>query len=105
MLGNQPVLWYSQRQDIIMLSNTESKYLALGEAAKDTLWIGELMEEIGITMEKPPTIITDSRGGMNLSKNYTYYQRTRHFNHRYHFLKEKIAHGDLVVGWISGKEN
>src|SRR5690349_19357299 len=105
MLGNQLVLWYSRRQDVVTLSSTESEYLALGEAAKDALWMGELMEEIGITMEKPPIIITDSRGGMNLSKNNAYHRRTRHINHRHYSLREKIAYGDLAVRWILGKEN
>ena len=37
-LGNQPIGWYSRRQDVIALSITEAEYIADCEGAKDLAW-------------------------------------------------------------------
>src|SRR5258706_15241213 len=39
MMNNQPIIWYSRRQDTVSLSITEAEYIAACEGAKDAAWI------------------------------------------------------------------
>jgi len=40
------IVWVSRRQDCVSLSTTEAEYIASSEAAKDTIWLTRLFNEI-----------------------------------------------------------
>ena len=50
------ITWRSTKQDIVAQSSAEAEYIALGEAAKEALWIRKLQQEIFPNI-KVPTII------------------------------------------------
>ena len=66
-LANQPVGWYSRRQDIVSQSGTEAEYIADCEGGKDQACARQLLEELGMRMEIP-LLVTDSEGAYNHSK-------------------------------------
>ena len=47
LLG-EPIYWRSTLQFIIAMSTTKVEYMAAGEAVKEALWLGRLVEEIGL---------------------------------------------------------
>ena len=102
-LGNQPVGWYSRRQDIVSLSVTEAEYIAACEGAKDAAWGRQFLSELQIVTT--PVLTTDSEGAFNLSKTNGYMRRTRHIDHRYHYIRQEIKKGHLDLQTIPGKEN
>ena len=102
-LENQLVGWYSRRQGVVSLSVTEAEYIADCEGAKDAAWIQQFLHELGIT--KTPTLYTDSEGAYNLSKTSKFARRSRHIEHRYHYLRQQQRTERLKVVTIPGKEN
>jgi len=103
-LGNQPIGWYSRRQDIVALSITEAEYIADCEAAKDLAWATLFLKELSI--EKPlPVLKTDSEGVYNLSQAAKFLRRSWHMEHRYHYLRQQVQNGSLTIRTISGKDN
>jgi len=79
-LGNQPVGWYSRRQNIVALSITDAKYIADCEGAKDAAWEEQFLRELHRSLE--PTILkTDSKGAYNLSQTSKFPRRSRHIEH------------------------
>ena len=102
-LGNQPVGWYSRRQDIVSLSETEAEYIADCEGGKDLAWGRQLLKEMGITTQ--PLLVTDSEGAYNLSKTAKFSRRSRHIEHRFHYLRQEVQKGRLQIRTIPGKDN
>ena len=47
-LGGGPICWKSMIQSLVALSTTESEYMAIVEAAKESLWLIGLVKELGI---------------------------------------------------------
>jgi hypothetical protein len=47
-LSEGPIFWRSKLQSIVAMSTTESEYMAVGEAAKEALWLNELVKELGL---------------------------------------------------------
>ena len=43
-----PINWKSTLQCTIALSTTEAKYMALVEAVKEDIWLGGLLDELGV---------------------------------------------------------
>jgi len=64
-LGNQPIGWYSRRQDIVALSITEAEYIADCEGAKDAAWTQQFLAELKIPLT--PVLKTDSEGAYHLA--------------------------------------
>jgi len=103
-LGNQPIGWYSRRQDIVSLSITEAEYIADCEGAKDAAWIRQFLQELHITT-LTPVLKTDSEGAYNLAQTSKFLWRSRHIEHRYHYLRQQCQQGLLTIKTIPGKEN
>ena len=103
-LGDQPIGWYSRRQDIVSLSVTEAEYIATCEGAKDAAWGRQFLKEINVTIETP-TITTDSEGAFNLTQTNKYLRRSRHINHRCHYIRQQSKQGLFRMTTIPGKEN
>ncbi|RVX00523.1 Retrovirus-related Pol polyprotein from transposon TNT 1-94 [Vitis vinifera] len=47
-LGGGPICWKFMIQSLVALSTTESEYMAIVEAAKESLWLIGLVKELGI---------------------------------------------------------
>ena len=47
-MAKGPVSWRSTQESIVTLSTTEAKYMAIGEAIKEAIWIHGLIKNLGI---------------------------------------------------------
>ena len=47
-LGEGPICWKFMVQSLVALSTIESEYMAVAEAAKEAMWVAELVKELGI---------------------------------------------------------
>ena len=45
-LGSSPITWTSQKQPTVALSSCEAEFMTATEAAKQAIWLKELMKEI-----------------------------------------------------------
>jgi len=102
-LGNQLVGWYSRRQDVVSLSITEAEYIADCEGAKDASWAQQFLKELNILTT--PTLYTDSEGAYGLSKSPKFARRSRHIEHRFHYLRQQVRSEKLQIVTIPGKDN
>ena len=104
-LEDQPIGWYSRRQDIVSLSVTEAEYIAACEGAKDAAWGRQFLKELDHNLNQAPIMTTDSEGAFNLARTNNYSRRSRHIDHRYHYLRQEVNHKNLKMTTIPGKEN
>ena len=98
------VSWMSRLQDIVVLSFTESEYVALTEAVKEMLWLKGLLEQLGLE-QKEYLVHCDNQGAIHLAKNAAYHSKTKHIDKHYHFIRNVLEHGQLVVRKVHTKEN
>ena len=103
ILYGTPIMWSSRRQDVVSMSITEAEYITCSEAAKDAQWIRQLLSEIGKTTK--PTLYTDNEAALKLTKTQTFHRRTRHIEHRYHYIRELVNQGSITITGIKGKNN
>ncbi|GJU20811.1 integrase [Tanacetum coccineum] len=89
------VLWKVSR------SSTEVKYKALANTVVELTWLQALLHELGIRSSSTPILWCDNLGAPYLSANPILCARTKHVEIDYHFVREKVAQGDLRVQHIS----
>ena len=113
-----PIVWRSQKQKSVSLSTCESEYMAASEAGKEAVWIMRVYKEdfgyhdlsvptYGDLSEKefegaqPLTIFEDNQGTIDLSrKPGALHKRSKHIDIRYHWIRERIANGELKLSKI-----
>ncbi|XP_053598339.1 uncharacterized protein LOC128668762 [Microplitis demolitor] len=101
LLGGAAVSWQSKKQKTVALSTAEAEYMALTEAAKESIHLNRFMEELGMDQSISGEIFCDNRSAKMLAENPAFHSRTKHIDIRYHFIREKVREGLIKVESIS----
>ncbi|KAB2594907.1 hypothetical protein D8674_030357 [Pyrus ussuriensis x Pyrus communis] len=99
-LGNNPVSWQSKKQSTVSRSSTEAEYKALAHYAADVFWIRSVFKDIHQSISVPPFLYCDNLSAMALSSNPVFHSKIKHLDTDYHFVREKVQRGDLMVHYI-----
>ena len=95
MLNGGAVSWSSKRQDTISLSTTEAEYIALTHAAKEAIWLRNLLSEIFGPITHAISIKSDNQSAIALAKDDCFHARTKHIDIQYHFIRYVIEEGKI----------
>ncbi|KAG8472135.1 hypothetical protein CXB51_036415 [Gossypium anomalum] len=98
------ISWKATLQTIIALSTTKAEYMAITNTCKEAIWLKGLFSELNKDLQIS-TVFCDSQSVIFLTKDQMFHERTKHIDVRYHFVRDIIAHGDIVVSKISTHEN
>ena len=103
-MAGGPVSWRSILQSTIALSSTEAKYMAVTEIVKKTIWLQGLVTDLGFKQQEV-TVYCDSQSAIHLAKNQVYHSRTKHIDVRFHFIREILDEGDILLQKIGTEDN
>ena len=104
-LGPNPISWSAKKQPTVSRSSTEAEYRALATTAAELSWFRILFKELKIFLPYVPVIWCDNVSAIALSANPVFHSRTKHLEVDYHYVREKVLHRDLKIGFVSGKDN
>ena len=78
--------------------------MAITEAVKEAIWLQGLLDDLGVG-QKQVIVFCDSQSAIHLAKNQVYHARTKHIDVRYHFVREIIKEGGVLVQKIKTDDN
>ncbi|XP_055633509.1 uncharacterized protein LOC129773874 [Toxorhynchites rutilus septentrionalis] len=96
------VQWCSRKQAIVALSSCEVEYVAACDAAKEVLWLLKVMADLNLQVQLPVKMYEDNSGCINVSENPET-RRSKHYDVRYHFLREKVHEKILKLVKVSSQ--
>lgn len=76
--------------------------MAAMEAARQAIWLEELLSEITGRKSEKVTIKIDSKSAIELTKNPVFHGKSKHIHKRYHFIRECIERELVDVEHIPG---
>ena len=103
-LCESPITWCSAKQEIVALSRCEAEFMAATEAAKQAIWLQELLSEIVGKACKRVTIRVDNKSAIALTKNPVFHGRSKHIHRRFHFIRECVENEQVNVEHVPGGE-
>ena len=103
-LGNTPITWCSQKQDIVALSSCEAEFMAATEAAQQAIWLQELLSEVTGGETEKTLILVDNKSAISLAKNPVFHRRSKHIHKRFHFIRECVERNLIDVEHVPGTE-
>ncbi|KAG6590645.1 RxLR effector candidate protein [Phytophthora cinnamomi] len=105
MMNGGCISWRSKKQRTVALSSTEAEYMALSEATQEAVWLKVFLRELGeMASDEAIKIYEDNQGSIALAKNPEFHKRTKHIDIRYHFVREKVEDGQVVLEYCSTKD-
>lgn len=103
-LGVGTISWSSKRQATIALSSTEAEYMALARAAKEALWLQQLLGEIDGKTPGPVAILVDNSSCMAIARNPESHERTKHIDIQTHFIRHHVSNQRVVLVYCPTEE-
>ncbi|XP_074356695.1 secreted RxLR effector protein 161-like [Apium graveolens] len=103
-LNRSLISWASQKQRVVALSSCEAEYMAATTAACQSVWLRGLLKEITGQQLGPVILHVDNRSAIELMKNPVQHGRSKHIDVRFHFIRECIEEGKLVVKFVVSQE-
>ena len=97
---NVPVSWHSHGQKSVTLSTTEAEYVACSEVVKEVLFILQLLRHIQVKIQLPIRVHVDNIGAIFLAENQNSSDRTKHVDNRYHFVRQYIKDGTVLIKFV-----
>ena len=101
-IDNSPISWCSQKQEVVALSSCEAEFMAGTEAARQAIWLRDLLSEITGQQSEKVVIRIDNQSAIALTKNPVFHGRSKHIHRRYHFIRECIENCQIKVEYVQG---
>lgn len=96
-LGDSLVSWSSKRQPTVSRSSAEAEYRGVANAVAEATWLRNLLSELKFPLPKATIVFYDNVSAVYLSSNPVKHQRTKHVEIDIHFVRERVAIGQVRV--------
>jgi phage gp36-like protein len=98
-LGDNLVSWSSKRQHTMSRSSAEAEYRAVANAVAEIVsWLRQLLhQELHFYPVCSSMVFCDNVSAVYLSTNPVQHQRTKHVEIDLHFVRDKVATGEIRV--------
>ena len=99
------VSWSSKKQSMVLLSSTEAEYIVQTHTAKEAIWLRSFMSKIHGGKQTALTISCNNQGAIALAKDNKFHLRTKHIDLWYHFIREAVEDGKIMVKYVPTDKN
>ncbi|WOG94987.1 hypothetical protein DCAR_0314288 [Daucus carota subsp. sativus] len=96
-LGDNLISWSSKRQPTLSKSSAEAEYRGVANVVSESCWLRNLLLELHCPVTKATVVYCDNVSAIYLSGNPVQHQRTKHIEMDIHFVREKVARGEVRV--------
>jgi hypothetical protein len=105
-LGEYDGIFYaiSKKLSLITLSSTESEYVALCEAARDAIWLRNLLCDLGWPQIVPNVIFQDNMSTIQQVEGHRNFKATKHINPKFHYAGQQVENGAIQLIYCPTKE-
>ena len=73
LIHGSAISWSAKWQEIITLSMTEAKYVAITHGIKKVLWLHSLLSQLFNTVLDPTTLFSDNQSAIQVMRDHQYH--------------------------------
>ena len=104
-LHNTMISWKSKKQQNVALSTCEAEYVALAFAIQEALSLRQLYSDMSGRELDNVIIQGDNQGSISLAKNPVNRKRSKHIDIRYHFIRDHVEKGTIILNYVPTESN
>jgi hypothetical protein len=102
-LGDSLVSWSSKRQTTVSRSSAEAEYRAVAHVVAECCWLRQLLQELHVPLKVATVVYCDNVSAVYMTANPVHHRRTKHIEIDIHFVREKVALGEVRVLHVPSK--
>ena len=103
ILGDNLISWSSKRQPTISRSSSEAEYRGVANVVVESCWIRNLLLELHRPLHQATIVYCNNTRAIYLTANPVNHQRTKHIEMDVHFVRERVAKGQIHVLHVSSR--
>ena len=96
-LGDNLISWSSKRQTTVSRSSAEAEYRAVAHVVAECCWLRQLLQELHVPLASATVVYCDNVSVVYMTTNPVHHRRTKHIEIDIHFVREKVALGQVRV--------
>ena len=96
IIASGVVSWISHKQSTVAQSTMKAEYVALSDASRKAIVRFHLYHKLNVKILSP-LIVSDNQGALAIAENPTSYQRAKHIDLRYHFIRHALENGQIRI--------
>ncbi len=85
-------------------SSTEAEFRAVANVCVELHWVCHLLSELGVSLNRSPSIWCDNSSAVFLAVNPVFHARTRHVEVDFHFVRDHVRRKFVSVNSISAAD-
>ena len=98
--------WGSKLQRTSATSSAEAEYVAAALTARSTIYLKQILQEIGFPVSDTPALKVDNQACIKCVQNPVYHGRMKRIHISYHFIRQQHETlGSYKISHIDGKTN
>jgi hypothetical protein len=94
--------WFAKTQRSVSLSSAEAEFFGAMLAAKDVVWLRDLLLDLGLLRPGPTTILSDSKSAVDLAFDPVAFKNTKHILRAAEYLRDLVARGVVTLSHVKG---
>ncbi|XP_074377069.1 secreted RxLR effector protein 161-like [Apium graveolens] len=102
-LNENMITWMSQKQKCVALSSCEAEFMVATAAACQGMWLRNVLSQVMNECIGPIVLYIDNKSAIDLAKNHVFHGRSKHISIRYHFIRECVERGEIVIKHIASE--
>lgn len=103
ILNTGPVAWCSRKQGVVATSTTDAEYIAAHDAAKEIVWLRQLLEDINFQQQGPTILFCDNAAAQKLIQNPIFHRRSKHIDIKFHYTRDLIKQKLIDIQHVSSE--
>jgi hypothetical protein len=96
-LGDNLVSWSSKCQNVVSRLSAKAEYRIVANGMAEACWLHQLLVELHSPLSRATLVYCDNVSAVYLSTNPVQDQRIKHVNIDHHFVRKRVAVGDVRV--------
>ncbi|GJV03202.1 retrotransposon protein, putative, ty1-copia subclass [Tanacetum coccineum] len=107
-LNDGAVDWKSAKQSTTAMSSTEAEYIAADEASMEAVWMRKFIDGLGNVMpsnKRPMKMLCDNEPALAIVSDPEILKGAKHFQRKYHYIREVIQEGEIVLKKVHTDDN
>lgn len=97
------VAWFSKMQKSVSLSSAEAEYFGAMLAAREVIFVRELLIDLGIELNGASTIYCDSKSAVDMAFDPVAFKNTKHVMRAAEFLRDLVAREVVTLKHVAGR--
>ncbi|GKA70118.1 retrotransposon protein, putative, ty1-copia subclass [Tanacetum coccineum] len=108
MLNGRVVDWKSAKQSTIAMSSTEAEYIVAVEASMEAVWMRKFINGLKDVMpsnKRHVEMLCDNAPAIAITNDLEIINGARHYQRKYHYIREVIQDGEIVLKKVHIDDN